>query len=636
MYIKSLLIGTLLILYTSWLYPQEKTELRAVWITNVDSYVMFTDKSIAEAMDYLASINVNVVFPVVWNKGYTLYPSRIMDSIFNKPIIPGFTGRDPLKRMIIEAHRNGIEVIPWFEFGFSPNYASDGNDSGHIIQSKPGWALLNRDGKLATKENRFPQFTWLSGINTEVQNFVISLFSEMIDNYHVDGMQGDDRLPAMPIEGGYDAVTISIYKAEHNGSNPPSDYTNYFWKRWRADKLNQFYARLKDSVKSRGEHLIFAASPSVYPWGYDNYLQDSKTWVESGIVDNIIPQLYRDNISSYKNELNQAYNYIPSDKKDIFYAGILAKSGSYVISPELLLNSIRENRIKGVNGECFFFYEALRANSDRLGDTLKSTYYSEPALLPYRNGTKWRPKAEIINEDEDGIFAQGKWITKKIPGFKPNVKICGSSSDSGYSSISYNFEAPYSGWYEAYFYLVPNNANTNTARFVLYSSVDSIKLSVDLTNSKNAGWFKLGDVYLNKGKAPVIKIDNTEIEAGKYIIADAAMIMLNRKLSPDIIVTEVNNAAPDELPKHNYILCQNYPNPFNPETSIKYHIPEAGNVSIKVYDLLGKEVDVLVNEEKQPGIYEVKFDAGKLSSGIYFYSLISGNTRLTNKLIVLK
>lgn len=69
-----------------------------MWITNVDSDVLFDDTKIASAMDYLASVGVNVVFPVVWNKGYTLYPSRIMDSLFQKPIIPQFAGRDPLKK----------------------------------------------------------------------------------------------------------------------------------------------------------------------------------------------------------------------------------------------------------------------------------------------------------------------------------------------------------------------------------------------------------------------------------------------------------------------------------------------------------------------------------------------------------
>jgi hypothetical protein len=83
-------------------------------------------------------------------------------------------------------------------------------------------------------------------------------------------------------------------------------------------------------------------------------------------------------------------------------------------------------------------------------------------------------------------------------------------------------------------------------------------------------------------------------------------------------------------------LEQNYPNPFNPSTSIRYQVPEQIFVTIKVYDILGNEIATLVNEEKPAGSYEVDWDASKLTSGIYFYSLSSGNFFSTKKMILLK
>jgi len=97
-----------------------------------------------------------------------------------------------------------------------------------------------------------------------------------------------------------------------------------------------------------------------------------------------------------------------------------------------------------------------------------------------------------------------------------------------------------------------------------------------------------------------------------------------------------------EIPE-NFNLSQNYPNPFNPSTTIKYSIPTDDvnfastiNVILRVYDTLGKEVATLVNEVQQPGIYEVRFNASNLTSGIYFYSLSSGNKILTKKCLLLK
>ncbi len=90
-----------------------------------------------------------------------------------------------------------------------------------------------------------------------------------------------------------------------------------------------------------------------------------------------------------------------------------------------------------------------------------------------------------------------------------------------------------------------------------------------------------------------------------------------------------------ELPKQ-YILMQNYPNPFNPTTLIIYQIPISGLVNLRVYDALGREVAVLVNEEKLPGKYEVKFNGSNFSCGIYFYRLSIDNYSQTKKLILIK
>jgi hypothetical protein len=85
-----------------------------------------------------------------------------------------------------------------------------------------------------------------------------------------------------------------------------------------------------------------------------------------------------------------------------------------------------------------------------------------------------------------------------------------------------------------------------------------------------------------------------------------------------------------------YALEQNYPNPFNPSTKIKYALPEAGNVKIIVFDILGREVTTLVNEYHNSGIYETEFDASLLASGIYFYRMESGMFTETRKMLLVK
>ena len=85
-----------------------------------------------------------------------------------------------------------------------------------------------------------------------------------------------------------------------------------------------------------------------------------------------------------------------------------------------------------------------------------------------------------------------------------------------------------------------------------------------------------------------------------------------------------------------YSLNQNYPNPFNPTTTISYSIKSAGDVTLKVYDMLGTEVASLVNENQEAGNYSIEFNAAELPSGIYVYRLASGNFMETKKLVLLK
>jgi len=98
----------------------------------------------------------------------------------------------------------------------------------------------------------------------------------------------------------------------------------------------------------------------------------------------------------------------------------------------------------------------------------------------------------------------------------------------------------------------------------------------------------------------------------------------------------INNGQNDILVSKTFFLSQNYPNPFNPATSIQYTVSSGQFVSLKVYDLLGNEIAILINEEKAAGNYEVDFIAANLPSGIYFYKLQAGNFVETKKMILLR
>jgi hypothetical protein len=281
-----------------------------------------------------------------------------------------------------------------------------------------------------------------------------------------------------------------------------------------------------------------------------------------------------------------------------------------------------------------------------LGDTLKAEFYQNPIDVPYRNGNNWRPKAEVVNEDDNGAMLTGSWNQLAISGFKPNIYLTNSPD---YHSIEYYFDVPFSAWFDVHVYVVPTTVNSTSVPHVVYHGSDSTLVNVDQKNVANKGWYKLGEFYLESGNHKILRISNEGVESGKYVIADAAMIKINRKLSPDLIITSVEEDKEITTMPSAFKLEQNYPNPFNPNTKIKFVIPTvemlpatAGKhatslqTKLVIYDILGREVSTLLNKPLPSGTHIIEFDASGLPSGVYIYRLTAGNYVASSKMMLLK
>ncbi len=350
-------------------YPLGYDEpVRGVWLTNVASEALYSRENIIEAVEKCNELGINTIFMVTWNKATTMYRSDIMKDFTGveiDPILdPDNSGRDPLQEMIEEAHKRGIKVFAWFEFGFSSSYNLNG---GKIAELKPEWVSLTHEGKLCNKNN----FDWLNALNPEVQEFMTSLVLEVVEKYDVDGIQGDDRLPAMPSSGGYNPETIEWYKSEHFGAEPSENYKDFEWVNWRSEKLNMYLKELYFRVKEIDSTCNVSMAPSVYPWSKEEYLQDWPSWVNFGYVDMICPQVYRKDSASYKRTLEATKDYIIPEKRHLFYPGILIRVNGEQPSNDLFNYMIQCNREVGAEGEVFFFYEGLGEYQEEL----KQLYY---------------------------------------------------------------------------------------------------------------------------------------------------------------------------------------------------------------------------------------------------------------------
>ncbi|MHC0443214.1 glycoside hydrolase family 10 protein [Flavobacterium sp. 3-210] len=339
--------------------PVQTTKgIKGVWVTNVASSALSSLNMIKETVQTCKKSNITDIYVVVWNKGRTLYPSEIMNKEFGISIMEGYEGRDPLLEMITEAHKEKIKVHAWFEYGFA---ASNNQQGGVILKKYPQWAAKNANKNLLVSSSGFE---WMNGINPDVQNFIKSLVLEVVKKYDVDGIQGDDRLPAMPIAGGYDDYTVQLYKTE-KGVTPPTNEKDATWTDWRTNKLTEFLGDLYKAVKAAKPNVIVSMAPSVHPWAKENYLQDWPTWLDKKYCDYVIPQLYRYDLASYTQTLKSQISYVKnSADRSKLYAGVLLQSGTYNTSNQYLEQIINENRNNYVSGEIFFFFEGLKYNSE--------------------------------------------------------------------------------------------------------------------------------------------------------------------------------------------------------------------------------------------------------------------------------
>jgi uncharacterized lipoprotein YddW (UPF0748 family) len=341
------------------------SEIRGVWIANrPHSQVLESSDNIAKAIAFLKSYGFNYIFPVVWTRGYTLYPSQVM-SRYQLPTIEPFyeqQQRDPLAEIITIAHQHQIKVIPWLEYGFAASHLVNG---GHILKQYPHWQAIDRDGAIV----RHGGLAWMNGFNSQVQQLMLDIVAEIVDNYDVDGIQGCDRLPALPHSAGYDPETIARYQTAF-GKQPPTNSQDRQWIQWRADLLTEFLARLYQQVKALKPDALVSLSPAVYPFCLTNLLQDSAAWVAKGLVDLIHPQIYRSNYLAYHQEVKNIVKNFNGDSLAKFAPGIAFTANGQDIAIKDLIKYIQTNRDRSFSGQVFFHYEGLRKNNDQMAIAL--------------------------------------------------------------------------------------------------------------------------------------------------------------------------------------------------------------------------------------------------------------------------
>jgi uncharacterized lipoprotein YddW (UPF0748 family) len=328
-------------------------ELRGVWVSDVDSQVMNSRDNMATLAAQISQLNMNALYPVVWSQGETFYPSDVMVKYGARKISGryglGAVDRDPMTDWVALGDQHDLDVVPWFEWGLKVPADSP------LAQQHPDWISCDDSGR-STFDQDGTSTSYLNFVNPDVQRFYEELIVEFVTRYDVPAIQFDDHL-SLKNSFGYDDHTLSLYAKETGRTARPAP-GDADWLAWRAAKLTDFVARISRAIKAARPGIELSVSPNPYPWSYRNYVQDWPAWVEDGLVDEVVVQVYRDNMLRFQAELASPALARLKGKARLAI-GVMAGQKPAPVPIDMVRAQTAMVRDFGYSGVCYFFQESL-------------------------------------------------------------------------------------------------------------------------------------------------------------------------------------------------------------------------------------------------------------------------------------
>lgn len=649
--VSSILLATVLvagftkisIAQTDSIHVSKKQEYRGAWIAsviNLDwpiSRIASPDNQKAQLIsifDSLKESGFNSVYLQMRTEGDALYESDYAPWSY---YLTGEEGKapdpfwDPLEFAVEEAHKRGLELHAWLNPYRAVRQLSTAKkadtqdidpamlsviegrytqevtkmqdpiyprDESHVYHSNPEW--------LITINN----YVFLDPGQPQVIQHVKNIVGEIINKYDVDGIHFDDYFYPYPpnhmtAQSSYDEKDDSTFAANPRGFENKGD--------WRRNNINLLMKEVQDTVKSIKPYVKFGVSPfgiwqSSTPPGVTGLsarttlYADALAWIEDESVDYLVPQLYWEfGCCQDFGALAEWWNDETGDNVH-FYAGHgLYKSDSSTFSGSRfsaneIPRQIRYIREIEAEGSVFFRGRNLTVfNSRGIVDTLRNNYFKNASLTPSYNQ-----------------------IELPIPGTPGNVSI--DVVPSGNTEVTLTWERPD---YEA--------ENDSLVRFAIYRmEAETAPEAEDMIADPD-------NLIALTGLEEFV--DTPEDSEHSYYYAVTAFNRNSDESGPtETLASGVITSTEDDISPvvQQMRLDQNYPNPFNPTTNISFQLPESDMVSLKVYDMIGREIAVLVNEVLSAGQHAATFDAASLPSGVYFYRLETTSGTLSRKMTLIK
>ena len=258
-------------------------ETRGVWITG--NFLQGGTAAIETVMKNMQSANLNVAYVNVWYDGSTIYPSEVVPQAGGPSQNSVFKGSDPLQETIDIAHKYGIQVIAWFEYGFSVGVNTDSTKIPNILKLHPDWSMVESDTTKKFDYDSGNYFFWVDPAVSSAADFIVNLYQECAKKHSdIDGIELDrTRYPTTNYS--YSDTARARFMKETGNRDPLFlGNNNSAWTLWRRQQVTNVVKRIYQAIKSVNSTCVVtgAVVPPYMMYGGDqDKMQGWDVWAKT-------------------------------------------------------------------------------------------------------------------------------------------------------------------------------------------------------------------------------------------------------------------------------------------------------------------------------------------------------------------
>jgi len=349
-------------------------DTRCLWVVRES---MYNEAMISDALLYAYQSGYNIVFVQIRGRGYSFYNSNIVPK--HPKISPDF---DPLKYAVTLGHALGIEVHAWMNSFILWSSRSLPEDTEHLYYTHKDWTEVNLHGKtdaqIKLSELQSPQWEgiYLAPTHPEVNPYLLSVFSEVLEKYEVNGLHLDYIRFQDEIYG-YNKKGMQVFDKIYN-INPRDivrgiistrfgwsqefvDSMYVAWDQYRRDKVTDLVRITHDKIKTSGKNIVLSAAvkPNLID-AKNRWFQEWDKWIEEEIIDFVVPMNYFKGISDFNNSVQIIKSNLTTNDLKMVIMGI----STYNQDAQSAADKILLARLNGFKGISVFSWDSHKNNVD--------------------------------------------------------------------------------------------------------------------------------------------------------------------------------------------------------------------------------------------------------------------------------